>query len=143
MSDAIFNTNLESSLRLAILLDVAAAPMDIDDICASDFVATYCGYFSKGLISVNGDNRFMFSEYSARRETSEQALKSLVMRGLVSPVVYDQGYAYYITEDGSHFVSELNSDYATEYRNGAEFAIEYVEEYGVDNVIFDITSKAL
>lgn len=138
----VFNTSLEASLRITILLDAASGPLSMDEICATDFVATYSGRYSDRQSSVNGDNRFMFSEFAARKELAGESLKNLVLRGIVKPAMTKRGFAYELTEEGSTFVSELDGAYAREYRSGAEFACGYVEETGVDDVIFDITNRA-
>lgn len=139
----VFNTGFETSLRLALLLYVVKEPLGLDEICAMDFVATYNGGFSEDHESVNGDNRFMFSEYATRRELSEAALKELVLRGIVIPFGSSRGFAYLLTPQGVEFASQLGSAYATEYKEGALFARSYVGDMGLDAVISEINRNAV
>lgn len=138
----VFNTSLETSLRVALLLETAEIPMSLDEVCTTDFVATYIGKYIAGKKNLNGDNRFMYSEYAARRELCELSLKELVLRGIVKPLALEKGFAYTLTGNGKRFSAELASSYAIEYRKMANFACEYVAEYGADDVIFDITKNA-
>ena len=138
----VFNTSFETSLRISLLLDISKEAMGLDEICTADFIATYAGEFTDSEASVNGENRFMYSEYATRRELAGIALKELVLRGIAEPVMTSKGFAYRLTKEGRRFSACLESSYACEYRSGASFACGYIKDVGVDEVINVITRKA-
>ena len=78
--DRVFNTELETSLRITLLLANAESPHDVDEITVMDFVSTYSGAFSRNRKSINGNNRFMFNEYASKRVLVEAAIKRLLLR---------------------------------------------------------------
>ena len=129
------------SLRTALLLAESDKPLDIDEIAVTDFVATYSGAFSNARRSINGDNRFMYNEYAVRRELADAATKRMVLEGFVLPQLSQQGYTYSLTDRGMEYACSLNSPYASEYRDAASFALEYVGQAGTDKIIRRINRR--
>lgn len=96
MMNKLFNTVFENSLRVIILLDVFDMPQTIDMLYAIDFMAQYGATFGVSEYELNGNNPFRFSEFAARREIIKEALRQLVLKGLVKPLGMTKGMAYVI-----------------------------------------------
>lgn len=142
MRAKVFNTRFELSLRSIILLCAAGRPLDLESLCAADFVATYGKAFSIADENINGDNRFMFIEFMTRRSIIQAALKELVLKGYVLPVALDGGFAYKPTAVGLRYASSLEGDYANAYKTVVISAIDYVEEKTARAVIEEISRRA-
>ena len=76
----VFNTPLETALRVALLLSVVPEDLDATSIQAIDFLATYGKAFSLSTHNANGDNRFMYCELAARKGLVDRGLRMLVKR---------------------------------------------------------------
>lgn len=126
MIKKIFNTTFENALRLNILLDVFAMPEKLEKLYVVDFMAQYGAAFEISDNNLNGDNPYMFSEFTARRETTKDALKYLVLHGMVQALNLSDGIGYAITPEGEENCKLLDSEYAVEYRRTAEKAVEKI-----------------
>ena len=126
MSKKLFNTPFENSLRLLILLDVYDYPQTLDRLYAVDFMATYGAAFGITTANLNGDNQYKFSEFASRREAVKNALRELVLDGMVQALNMNDGILYVISSDGEDFCKSLTSEYADEYRNNAKLVVKSV-----------------
>ena len=106
----IFNSAFEVSLRIMLMLSqTVGSDMSIDRIVAYDFISLYSAYFDLA--------EFGFSELSARRGVVQDALKVLVLDGLVNVRRCRSGFCYEITEAGVAFTKGQKTDYANSYRS--------------------------
>ena len=110
MSNRLFNTPFEISLHVVLLLDVVNAAITHDRITAYDFIAVYCEDFGIADRSLNGENGFAFSELSARRNLTKDAIKDLVVDGLVVAVDGEGGILYSIAENGRKMSEGFQSE---------------------------------
>lgn len=116
MKNDLFNSTFEMGLRIATLLSADdKRSYSVTRILALDFIACYAYTFGFSEKNLHGDNPYMYSEISNRRTLIQEAVKNLVLRGIVD-VRVDGGYSYQITEKGIKYVFSLESEYATEYR---------------------------
>lgn len=95
----------------------------IERIVSLDFIVCYAGYFQLPYLNPQGDNQYMFSELASRRERLQEAVKGLVVQGLLN-VEMDNGYAFSITDAGSKYIRKLKSEYALQYKAIAADAIK-------------------
>ena len=123
----IFNSTFENTLRLIILLYVFKEPKTEDMLYSIDFITQYSAEFNISTNNLHGENAFMFSEFATRKEIIRLALKDMVLEGYVKPINGQSGITYTLTGDGKAFASELDSEYASDYRQLAELIIE---QYG-------------
>ncbi len=123
MTDRLFNSIFENSLRMVLLLDLYDMPQSLDTLYAVDFISVYGESFGITESNLNGDNPYMFSEFASRREIVREALKMLVIYGIVLPLNLDSGVTYIITSDGEEYAEILTSYYAKEYKRSAAQAI--------------------
>ena len=87
----------------------------------------------------------MFSELASRRAHIRDAIKSLVMQGLIE-VSLDNGYVFNISEAGSTFIRKLKSEYATQYKKIAADAIKQFKNYDdlqLDHMLHESSVKAI
>ncbi|MBQ8383424.1 MAG: hypothetical protein IJX47_09495 [Clostridia bacterium] len=116
----LFNTPFELSLRSALLLSVVERKdMTLDRIAAYDFIAIYGSYFDLTENNLHGLNDYSFSEFTSRREVLSEALKSLVLDGLVRATHRKAGFCFEITEHGRAFCNKQSTEYASAYREMA------------------------
>lgn len=147
MNDKVFNTEFEISMRLLLVLSLSKNnKFTFDKLVTADFISNYSKEFGLSNSNLHGDNEFSFSEFSARRSLSQQAIKQLVLENLVRVSYSSIGFIYSITERGQALSNSLASDYATEYRLYAQKAIVYMDsknEKELLNLISREASKSL
>lgn len=147
MNDKVFNTEFEISMRLLLVLSLSNNnKFTIDKLVTADFISNYSKEFGLSNSNLHGDNEFSFSEFSARRSLSQQAIKQLVLENLVRVSYSNDGFIYSITERGLALSNSLASDYANEYRLYAHKAIIYMDsknEKELLNLISREASKSL
>ena len=112
MTESVFNSTFEMELRVLLLMSAAKKKAySIERIVSLDFIVCYAGYFQLPYLNRQGDNQYMFSELASRRERLQEAVKGLVVQGLLN-VEMDNGYAFSITDAGSKYIRKLKSEYA-------------------------------
>ena len=116
MTDRIFNTPFEMSLHVVLLLAVIHEKATLDRIAEYDFITVRAGEFGLDDRSLNGDSIFAFGELAAKRELVREALKGLVMDGVVDVTDGNEGITYSLTDSGRGLDEGLVSEYASRYR---------------------------
>lgn len=128
MNKKVFNTTFEISMRLLLMLSlVNKRGLTLDSLVTADFIANYSKEFGLADNNLHGDNEFSFSEFSIRRSLAQDAIKQLVLEGMIEVSYSKTGFSYSISERGQAFCNTLTSDYAKEYRLYAKEAIEYMD----------------
>jgi hypothetical protein len=113
----IFNSPFEVSLRtLLILAEFEDNYLSADMLAATDFISIYGAAFGISEANLHGDSPFKFSEFATRRELVQQAIKNLVIKGLITINCSENGFKYGITDNGINYCDSLESDYANTYR---------------------------
>lgn len=125
----VFNSTFENSLRMVLLLDEFDGPQLLDRLYTADFLTIYGKDFNISQENLNGENDFKYSEFQSRKAVCRNALKDLVLKGLVNPIKEQNGICYQINDAGRQSADSLQSEYATMYRRNAKSAIEYVSNY--------------
>lgn len=113
----IFNSSLEISLRMLIILNTVRSRLSVDRIAALDFISIYGKDFGVSEYNLHGDNDYRFSEYTSKREIVSQALKKLVLGGYIIPHCNKSGFNYSISRSGTMFCESLNDKYAEDFTN--------------------------
>lgn len=135
MTNNLFNSVFENSLRILLLLAEFETSQSLDKIYATDFMASYGATFGIAEFDLNGDNSYKFSEFASRREIVRLALKQLVLEGLVLPSNSLLGVLYVISDTGRKYSDTLTSEYAKEYRMAARKIVEVVSNESERSVI--------
>ena len=145
MTESVFNSTFEMELRVLLLMSAAKKKAySIERIVSLDFIVCYAGYFQLPYLNPQGDNQYMFSELASRRERLQEAVKGLVIQGLLN-VEMDNGYAFSITDAGSKYIRKLKSEYALQYKAIATDAIKRFKDYSdlqLDHMINDSAVKS-
>jgi hypothetical protein len=116
MTDKLFNTPFEMSLHILLLLDSVGGRFTIERITDYDFIAVYASDFGFNAESLNGDNGFAFSELTAKRKLMKEAIKDLVLDGLVTASDSMEGIIYSLSSTGLDMSRQFQSEYAITYR---------------------------
>ena len=106
----------ELSLRFLLLLDVSDdIGMTEERLCCLDFICTYAQDFGLDSYNLHGNSSYRFSEFVTRQMNSSEAVRSLVMKGLLNVKVSEHGFMYSLSDTGEQFYNSLQSEYAQEY----------------------------
>lgn len=142
MTNKLFNSAFENSLRILLLLAEFDCGQNLDKIYATDFMVSYGATFGVSESDLNGDNQYKFSEFASRREIVRQALKQLVLDGFVLPDNTTAGILYSITDAGREYSDILESEYADEYRSTARKIVEIVSNVSERTIIDKINKMS-
>lgn len=114
--ESLFNSRFETSLRVLLLLTEATVwPLSASTISNIDFMATYGKEFGVSDYDLHGQNRYKFSQLTAKKLLVDEAIKKLVRLGFISVDLSD-GYRYMITDSGVNFIDEMDDTYSQQYR---------------------------
>ena len=116
MKNNLFNSPFEMSLRILIMLDEFGDKCTEDKILAFDFMACYSTEFEVKDVNLHGNNALKFAELVSRRQLVSEAIKDLVLKGLVLAEA-GEIFLYSVTDSGKNCIHNLESPYALEYRN--------------------------
>ena len=100
----------ELSIRYLLLLHASGKdPLTESRLCAEDFICTYAADFGIAAENLNGNSGYRYGEYASRCSMANDAIRHLVLRGMISVHADDRGFTYAITAAGSDYCSTLNS----------------------------------
>lgn len=139
----IFNTNLEISLRLLLILYVSEKNKTLDDLVISDFITLYAKDFNLSNANLHGDNEFSYTEFPARRSQSMDAIKFLVMRNLIIVLETTNGFSYSISDKGVTVCNSMTTQYAAQYINTAYKVEEFISNQSTTELISKISKNAI
>lgn len=112
----IYNSPLEITVRILMILVSVNEPMAFDRILYYDFITNYGKEFKISESNLHGDSPFNGEEIAARRRSFRYALKKAVLEGLITPVYSAKaGFAYNPSEEGLRLIEQLGSSYKHEY----------------------------
>jgi len=146
MNQTVFNSTFETELRILLLLASAKKKaFALERIVSLDFITCYAGNFQLPYLNIQGDNQFMYSELGVRRESVQEAIKSLVTQGLLNVGVED-GYVFAISDMGTKFIRKLKSEYAKQYKDIAVNVIKRFKDLSdleLDRMLHDSAVKSV
>jgi len=143
MGSNLFNSTFEVELRILSLLNSGRKmAMSLDRIVSLDFIVCYAGCFQLPYMNLHGDNEYMYGELSNRKYLANDAIKDLVVQGLVD-VTIDNGYIFSISATGRKYIKKLRSEYASDYKEIAEIAIKEFKKYSDSALAIMIQDNAL
>ena len=139
----VFNSSLEISLRILIILNTVKSRLSIDRITDLDFIAIYGKDFGSSEYNLHGDNDYRFSEYTSKRKIVSQALKELILRGYIIPHCNKSGFNYSISRSGTMFCRSLNDKYAEDFTDIVKKTDSLFFEYSDRELIYIINEYAI
>ena len=105
----LFNSPFEMELRILLLLsENGGASYSVDRIVALDFISCYASDFNLPFSNLHGHNNYKYGEISNRRMLVQEAVKSLVTKGLIE-VEVNKGYLFSVTENGKKYAYKMKS----------------------------------
>lgn len=143
MKNKLFNSPFEMGLRMILLL--AAAPKEkftIDRIIGLDFISCYAADFGMPYANLHGDNGYRYGEIVGRRLLVQEAVKELVMQGLIE-VTVERGYSFSISGSGEKYAMSLETDYANKYRTIAKAAVAKYRDNTDTGILATIQNLAI
>lgn len=143
MKCKVFDTPFETSLRVILLLNEVDSDKSSDYIQAIDFISLYSHYFGFEERNLNGNNPFLFCEYTSRRNLIKEALRLLTLKGYVQPTAMDSGFLYRITTTGRNFASSLDTTFADKYRKIVGVVLIETSDIDETTLISKLNDKAL
>lgn len=117
--------------------------MTLDRIVVYDFFAVYGQSFSLGDNNLNGENSYRFTELAARRTRCNNAIKSLVLDGLISIEKSSDGFKYTVSANGSLLAKSLTSKYASCYLQTAKRIQERYKDVIDSDLVKEVNLKGL
>ena len=113
MNASTIGSTFEISLRILLMLN-CLSPLQLDEqqIGMIDFIAVYAADF--GLLDENlhGYSNYRFSEFPARKQPIQVALRDLILDEYVHLTSNSKGYEYAITAAGKNVCNQLHSSYS-------------------------------
>lgn len=140
----LFNTPFEVSLRILLILSaVKPRSITIDRIAAYDLMAVYGRDFGMAEQNLHGENQFSFSEFSAKREQLNGALKSLLLDGFISVAPSPGGFLFGLNERGRDFARSMQSEYAAAYMETVKKTHRMLGKTSDASLLSKITRQAM
>ena len=140
MSNRLFNSILEMELRLLLLLEAEKhKAMSLERLICLDFISCYAENYQLSYINLHGENELMYGEIASRKMLSQDAIRDLVVKGLVE-VSVDNGYIYKINKAGRKYINSMQSEYAKQYREIAVEALSLFKKYS-DEELYNMIQK--
>ena len=117
----IFNSEFEVSMRVLLLLAKFKDGLDKDKIMYLDFFTIYAKNYNLGEENINGNSSFMINDLSLQPLLYENAIKELVLDGLINVRNTNEGFYYQINNDGTLLCDSMSSNYAEIYKVNSQF----------------------
>lgn len=125
----LFNSVPEMQLRIVFLLaQFEGIAISSEMIVAYDFISVYGKEFDVSDRNLHGNSPYKFGEISSKRQLVQEAIKNVVLDGLVEVDLCD-GYQYRISRVGAEYVSDFNSKYGKTYSDNVRTARKKYGEY--------------
>jgi hypothetical protein len=140
----VFNTTFEISLRVLLTLEASnGKPLTADMVTALEFTAVYGRDFGLSDSNLHGENDFKFGEIALRRVLTKEAIKDMVLDGLLEVESSRDGFLYRLSERGKQNATNLSSDYADTYRSMAKLAHAYLQGKSEREVLRQINKRSV
>lgn len=127
-NDSVLGTTFETALRIVLMLEAASVPLNSRRIQAYDYIAVYGADFDLLDENLHGSGAFRFSEYAARKELIDAAIKELALKGLLE-IKKTACFEYRLSKIGYDFAASFTSDYANDYRVAIDTVIRAFEKW--------------
>lgn len=126
----LFGSSREMAYRIVLLLaNSEGSKFSSEKIMYLDFMCCYSADYNLPFENLYGPNEYRLGELAKRRQSLKDAIRWLVIRGMVNVTVEDE-FKYFISKQGEVFSDTLTNNFAKQYENVARNAIE---KYGAAN----------
>ena len=138
-----YNSTNEIAFRYLMILYITEAQKNTDELAIFDFLTIYSKAFGIGEYNLHGNNEYNVSEYTARRAQAEEAIRMLVLKGLVDVADQEDGRFFAISVEGISVCDRLTTAYAANYMITAYLVDDYIGNKSADKLIAFITKDSL
>lgn len=142
--DRVLGSPFETSLRILILLGINnTEKMTENMLCALDFIIIYALDFGISDNNLHGYGSYRFGEYGVKKVVIKQALKELVLDGLIDVKSTRNGFVYSISNLGITYIQKFECYYADDYRITACEVCDILSDKREDEIIAMINKYTL
>jgi hypothetical protein len=139
----LFNSTLEIGVRCLILLTQAyPTGLHLDELLPLDYVMTHSNDFG-GPSSLHPSTTISIAEPFSRRESTQRALRTFQLKGLVEEVPGEKGLIWMAGDNAAPFVEYLSTTYHNAMKDRARWLWDQVASHGLDSYAVAIEGKVL
>jgi len=136
----IYNTSLEISMRVLLLLNAANEPLNIDRMVYLDIFSLYSKQYGYGTENLHGENKESANEYTIRRAAIDNSIKELLARGLINVDYSNKGYRFKIANTGTQICESINNEYANKYSQNIKLVHEKIKNKSENELMILLTN---
>lgn len=136
----IYNTQLEISMRVLLLLNSTKEPLNIDRMVYIDIFSLYSKQYGYGDENLHGENPESSNEFTVRRSIMDNAIKDLLSKNLIRVDYSPVGYRFAITSEGTNICRSLDNDYANKYSNNVTHVYESIKNKSEKELMIILTN---
>lgn len=118
--DVGLGSSFDQEMRYILLLSCSEQAHTSTWIECMDYIVTYAGDYDYSENNLHGYGEYRFAEFSSRNSISAVVLRNLAYRGLITVHLKKQDLLFLISEDGLELASNMNSNYASDYKSLAD-----------------------
>lgn len=127
MTHTALDTSFEAELRALFFLFILDEAVGADYLAALDTLTVNAQTFGIGETNLNGTHRLASGELQTRTYLMKEALRRLVIQGLVNFENSDSHNYFHISKTGISLVNRFHSQYAADFFAAA---LETIEQIG-------------
>ncbi len=143
MNSGLYNSSFEIQSRVLMIASfMHDEALSEDQLIIFDFIAVYAHEFFPECENIHGENGFMYSEFSARKQLFDIAIRELVKKGFLS-VVVKNGFLFRVSPEGNDVISRMECQYSREYRSLLKIVFDRYMNYTEKQLRQMIYAKAV
>lgn len=134
----IFNSTVEISMRVLIILSSIDEGFDIDTLTTIDFMSTYSKDFKINNYNLHGNNNYNFSGFASRRLQIKKAINALLNANYIKAYDSTNGIEYKINEDQKKVCNNLKSTYSLKYKKIVKLVLAKIKSKSREQIINEL-----
>lgn len=120
----LYNTPIEISIRILLILNRFKRAMEINSIISYDHLMLHIGDVDRNYQSLHPANPYHATELLAKRKVVQSAINLLIKKGLVNIICSEDGFRYKDSEIGELFLSYFESEYYLKLCSNADIVVK-------------------
>lgn len=130
----LFNTEIETSIRLLVLITAIDGHADLQKMIYMDFLVLHYGNIDKGSKSLHPANPYHVTEVYSRRELIKSSVNILLRKGLIDIHLSHEGIGYSKNSLSRSFLELFESDYFIELEANVELVTAKFKGYSTSEL---------
>lgn len=119
----LFNTEIETSIRLLTLVSQVDGCADLQKLIYMDFLTLHYGNIDDRSVSLHPANPYHVTEVYSRRELIKSSINILLRKGLINLHMSDKGIEYSRNHLSLPFLKMFESDYYYELKKNVNLVV--------------------